>query len=161
VILKLMRNNYPSFNEIIQFRNQYNITKNLDISGVIKAYSLEQYANGYVLVMEDYGGISLSHYLNQHSPDNSDHVEKQTRNLTPQPPSLVGKGENSKPLSLQERGMEARFSRFREKSGIMPRSFAATHQTSPQACKRLGQSSMRFFFSSKISNWHRQVVETR
>ncbi|AUB41567.1 cheW, purine-binding chemotaxis protein CheW [Nostoc flagelliforme CCNUN1] len=41
-------------------------------------------------------------------PD-SRYVEKPTRNLTPQPPSLVGKGENSKPLSLQERGMEVRF----------------------------------------------------
>ncbi|MHC5595467.1 MAG: M16 family metallopeptidase [Nostoc sp.] len=41
--------------------------------------------------------------------DFSRYVEKQTRNLTPQPPSLVGKGENSKPLSLQERGLERGF----------------------------------------------------
>jgi len=41
-------------------------------------------------------------------PD-SRYVEKSTRNLTPQPPSLVGKGENSKPLSLQERGLERGF----------------------------------------------------
>ncbi|BAY98762.1 multi-sensor signal transduction multi-kinase [Tolypothrix tenuis PCC 7101] len=66
VILKLMRNDYPSLNEVIQFRNQYNITKNLNICGVVKPYSLEQYGNGYVLVMEDYGGVSLSHYLKQH-----------------------------------------------------------------------------------------------
>jgi len=32
--------------------------------------------------------------------------DKQTSNLTPQPPSLQGKGEESKPLSLQERGLE-------------------------------------------------------
>jgi len=30
-------------------------------------------------------------------------------NLTPQPPSLQWKGENSKPLSLQERGLERGF----------------------------------------------------
>ncbi|MFP4411202.1 hypothetical protein [Coleofasciculus sp.] len=35
--------------------------------------------------------------------------EKLTSNLTPQPPSLQGKGENSKPLSLQERGLERGF----------------------------------------------------
>jgi hypothetical protein len=29
--------------------------------------------------------------------------------LTPQPPSLRGKGENSKPLSLEERGLERGF----------------------------------------------------
>ena len=40
--------------------------------------------------------------------DFSPHVEKLTRNLTP--PSLLGKEENSKPLSLQERGLERDFS---------------------------------------------------
>ncbi|GAX39896.1 hypothetical protein NIES4075_08580 [Tolypothrix sp. NIES-4075] len=38
--------------------------------------------------------------------DFSGHVEKPTPNLTPQPPSLKGKGENSKPLKKQERGLE-------------------------------------------------------
>ncbi|KAB8321303.1 helix-turn-helix transcriptional regulator [Tolypothrix campylonemoides VB511288] len=37
-------------------------------------------------------------------PDFSRHVEKPTQNLTPQPPSLLGNGENSKPLKKQERG---------------------------------------------------------
>ncbi len=36
--------------------------------------------------------------------DFSRYVKKSTENLTPQPPSLGGKGEKSKPLSLQERG---------------------------------------------------------
>jgi len=36
-------------------------------------------------------------------------VEKLTPDLTPQPPSLVGKGEKSKPLSLQGRGLERGF----------------------------------------------------
>jgi len=36
--------------------------------------------------------------------DFSRHVEKLTIDLTPQPPSLVGKGEELKPLSLQGRG---------------------------------------------------------
>ncbi len=42
-------------------------------------------------------------------PDESRQVEKPTQNLTPQPPSLLEKGENSKPLSLQERGLERGF----------------------------------------------------
>jgi predicted ATPase/signal transduction histidine kinase/tRNA A-37 threonylcarbamoyl transferase component Bud32 len=66
VILKMMRDEYPNLNEIIQFRNQYTITKNLDICGIVKPYSLEEYGNRYVLVMEDYGGISLSSYINQY-----------------------------------------------------------------------------------------------
>ena len=59
VVIKLMRNEYPSFIEISHFRHQYTITKNLDIPGIIKSYSLENYRNGYALVMEDYGGVSL------------------------------------------------------------------------------------------------------
>ncbi|WP_414587456.1 replicative DNA helicase [Scytonema sp. PCC 10023] len=56
-----------------------------------------------------------------HYADFSRYVEKATQNLTPQPPdpnphdlgapsSLKGKGENSKPLSFQERGLERGFS---------------------------------------------------
>ncbi|MBD2356814.1 AAA family ATPase [Tolypothrix sp. FACHB-123] len=67
VILKIMRNELPSFNELIQFRNQYNISQNLNIDGVVKSYGLEEYGKGYILVMEDYGGISLSSYLKQYS----------------------------------------------------------------------------------------------
>ncbi|BAZ10500.1 multi-sensor signal transduction multi-kinase [Calothrix sp. NIES-4071] len=59
VIIKLMRNEYPTFNEVAQFRNQYTITKNLNLPGVIKTYSLENYRNGYALVIEDFGGVSL------------------------------------------------------------------------------------------------------
>ncbi|MBW4426601.1 MAG: AAA family ATPase [Nostoc desertorum CM1-VF14] len=59
VVLKLMRNEYPTFAEIAQFRNQYIIAKNLDLPGIVKTYSLESYRNSYVLVMEDFGGISL------------------------------------------------------------------------------------------------------
>ncbi len=59
VVIKLMRNEYPSFSDIAQFRNQYSISKTLDVPGIIKTYSLEKYRNGYVLVMEDFGGISL------------------------------------------------------------------------------------------------------
>jgi len=53
VILKLLRSEYPTFNELVQFRNQYTITKNLDISGIVKPLALEPYGNGYLLVMPD------------------------------------------------------------------------------------------------------------
>jgi predicted ATPase/signal transduction histidine kinase len=59
IVIKLMRNEYPTFNELVQFRNQYAITQNLNISGVIQPYALERYENRYVLIMEDFGGVSL------------------------------------------------------------------------------------------------------
>ena len=60
IVIKLLRQEYPSFSELVQFRNQYAIAKNLDLPGIIKPYSLDPYRNGYALVMEDVGGISLN-----------------------------------------------------------------------------------------------------
>ncbi len=62
VVIKLLKNPYPSFSEIVQFRNQYTIAKNLNSPSIIQTYSLEPYQNGYVLVMEDFGGISLKNF---------------------------------------------------------------------------------------------------
>ncbi|MEG4505481.1 AAA family ATPase [Microcoleus sp. F6_B4] len=59
VIIKLLKNEYPTFSELVQFRNQYTIAKNLCQAGIIQTYSLEPYRNGYALVMEDFGGLSL------------------------------------------------------------------------------------------------------
>ncbi|MEG4120908.1 AAA family ATPase [Microcoleus sp. N9_B4] len=71
VVIKLLRNEYPNFNELVQFRNQYTIAKNLDFPSIIKPLSLELYGNGYALVMEDFGGISLSDYLQTATDENS------------------------------------------------------------------------------------------
>ncbi|BAY11268.1 trifunctional serine/threonine-protein kinase/ATP-binding protein/sensor histidine kinase [Calothrix sp. NIES-2098] len=69
VIVKLLGHNYPSFSELIQFRNQYLIAKSLDFPGIVQPCSLENHRNGYALVMEDFGGISLFAYTQeqQHS----------------------------------------------------------------------------------------------
>ncbi|OYE06719.1 trifunctional serine/threonine-protein kinase/ATP-binding protein/sensor histidine kinase [Nostoc sp. 'Peltigera membranacea cyanobiont' 232] len=63
VVIKLLKNPYPSFTELVQFRNQYTIAKNLNSPLIIQTYSLEPYQNGYALVMEDFGGISLKKYF--------------------------------------------------------------------------------------------------
>ncbi|MEM9925493.1 MAG: AAA family ATPase [Cyanobacteria bacterium P01_D01_bin.50] len=63
VVIKLLKNTYPNFNELLQFRNQYTIAKNLNIPGIIIPYSLEAYQNSYALVMEDFGGVSLREYI--------------------------------------------------------------------------------------------------
>ncbi|MEH2076908.1 MAG: AAA family ATPase [Nostoc sp.] len=63
VVIKLLKNPYPSFSELVQFRNQYTIAKNLNSPLIIQTYSLEPYQNGYALVMEDFGGISLKDYF--------------------------------------------------------------------------------------------------
>ncbi|MDZ8105929.1 MAG: ATP-binding sensor histidine kinase [Nostoc sp. DedQUE12a] len=72
VVIKLLKNLYPSLGELLSFRNQYTIAKNLNSPLIIQTYSLEPYQNGYALVMEDFGGISLKDYF----------ISSQTRNIT-------------------------------------------------------------------------------
>ncbi len=73
VVIKLLKNPYPSFSELVQFRNQYTIAKNLNYPGIIQTYSLEPYQNAYTLVMEDFGGISLKDYFaNNDNPPSLD-----------------------------------------------------------------------------------------
>ncbi|MEH2134192.1 MAG: AAA family ATPase [Nostoc sp.] len=67
VVIKLLRQDYPTFSELLQFRNQYTITKNLNIPGIIHPLSLQAYGNSYALVMEDFGGISLRDYTQNYA----------------------------------------------------------------------------------------------
>ncbi|MEB3341566.1 AAA family ATPase [Okeania sp.] len=63
VVIKVINKEYPTFSELLQFRHQYTITRNLNLSGIVKPISLEKYGNGYALIMEDIGAISLKKYL--------------------------------------------------------------------------------------------------
>jgi predicted ATPase/signal transduction histidine kinase len=66
VVIKFLRNEYPTFSELLQFRNQYTIAKNLNIPGIVRPDRLEPYGNSYALVMEDCGEISLRQYSQTH-----------------------------------------------------------------------------------------------
>ncbi|MEG4622953.1 AAA family ATPase [Microcoleus sp. w1-18aA5] len=67
VVIKLLNRDYPSFTELLQFRNQYTIAKNLRLPGVVEPYNLDSYRHSYALVMEDFGGISLRDYAQEAS----------------------------------------------------------------------------------------------
>ncbi|MDZ7964357.1 MAG: AAA family ATPase [Nostoc sp. DedSLP03] len=62
VAIKLLKNCYPSLIELAQFKNQYTITKILNVPGVVRIYSLENCHNRPALILEDFGGISLKEY---------------------------------------------------------------------------------------------------
>ncbi|MBF2037245.1 MAG: EAL domain-containing protein [Leptolyngbyaceae cyanobacterium T60_A2020_046] len=63
VVIKVLRQEYPNFNDLVHFRNQYIITHGLSIPGILAADALEVIGHRYGLVMEDFGGISLKQYL--------------------------------------------------------------------------------------------------
>ncbi|MBO3463641.1 trifunctional serine/threonine-protein kinase/ATP-binding protein/sensor histidine kinase [Aetokthonos hydrillicola] len=77
VVIKVLRREYPSFSELVQFRNQFMLLRGVTdahkehqpVAGVIEPLSLEPVGNGYALVMEDFGGISLNHYAHQRPLD--------------------------------------------------------------------------------------------
>ncbi|MFK8181820.1 MAG: AAA family ATPase [Phormidesmis sp.] len=63
VVIKILQDPYPSFKELAQFCNQYNLTQSLSISGILRPLELKPWGNGYALVTEDFEGVSLQQYL--------------------------------------------------------------------------------------------------
>ena len=59
VILKILKENYPSRLELTRYKQEYEITRSLNANGVIKAYDLKRYQNSIVMFLEDFGGTSL------------------------------------------------------------------------------------------------------
>ncbi|NEQ67075.1 MAG: AAA family ATPase [Symploca sp. SIO2D2] len=62
VIIKVLRNPHPNFQELVRFRNQYIITCHLEHPNIVQPLALERYFNGYALVMPDEGAVSLPEY---------------------------------------------------------------------------------------------------
>jgi len=63
VILKMLKDEYPTSAELTRLRQEYEIIRSLKITGAIAAYELEKYQNTLVLVVEDFGGESLKQWL--------------------------------------------------------------------------------------------------
>ncbi|MGB7709998.1 MAG: AAA family ATPase [Microcoleus sp.] len=64
VILKMLKQDYPTPAQLTHYRQEYEITRNLNLEGVIKAYSLEEYQRTLVIILEDFGGNSLKRLTN-------------------------------------------------------------------------------------------------
>jgi len=59
VILKLLKEDYPTPAELYRYQQEYEITRRLNIEGTIKAYELRKYQNTQLMLLEDFGGESL------------------------------------------------------------------------------------------------------
>lgn len=65
VVIKVLRHEHPSLEELVQFRNQYTIACELDHPAIVAPLTLENCSNGYALVMPDDGFVALPHYWQQ------------------------------------------------------------------------------------------------
>ena len=63
VILKVLKQDYPTSAEFIRYRQEYHITSCLNLENVIQAYSLENYHNTLVIIFEDLDGNSLDRWF--------------------------------------------------------------------------------------------------
>jgi predicted ATPase/serine phosphatase RsbU (regulator of sigma subunit)/tRNA A-37 threonylcarbamoyl transferase component Bud32 len=66
VILKVLKEDYPTPEELTRYRQEYDITRRLaDLDGVVKAYHLEKHQNTLVICLEDFGAESLKIWQEQ------------------------------------------------------------------------------------------------
>jgi serine/threonine protein kinase len=64
VILKILKEDYPTPSELTRYKQEYEITRNLNLDGVIKAYELKPYQRTLVIILEDFGAVSLKQLMN-------------------------------------------------------------------------------------------------
>ncbi|MBE8970082.1 AAA family ATPase [Nostocales cyanobacterium LEGE 12452] len=60
LIFKILKKDYPTPEEITRYKLEYEITRSLSLEGVIQAYDLQQYQSTFAIVLEDFGGESLT-----------------------------------------------------------------------------------------------------
>ncbi|MBE9125432.1 MULTISPECIES: AAA family ATPase [unclassified Coleofasciculus] len=65
VILKALKLDYPTPSELTRYKQEYEITRQLNLDGVVKAYGLEPYQRTLVIILEDFRGLSLKQWMSQ------------------------------------------------------------------------------------------------
>jgi serine/threonine protein kinase len=65
IVVKLLKQDYPSSQELTRYRQEYQITRSLNLEGVVKAYSQQDYQRTLVILLEDFGGESLEQWMRE------------------------------------------------------------------------------------------------
>jgi predicted ATPase/GAF domain-containing protein/tRNA A-37 threonylcarbamoyl transferase component Bud32 len=63
VILKVLKQDDPTPQELTRYKHEYKIIRSLNFDGAIEAYGLESYQRTLVIILEDFGGISLKKWI--------------------------------------------------------------------------------------------------
>lgn len=64
VILKILKQDYPTPAELTRYKQEYKITRSLNKAGAVKALAYETYERTVAIVLEDFGGQSLKQFAN-------------------------------------------------------------------------------------------------
>ncbi|WP_375512239.1 AAA family ATPase [uncultured Nostoc sp.] len=65
IVVKMLKLDYPSPQELTRYRQEYKITRSLKLEGVIKAYSQQDYQRTLMIILEDFGGESLEQWMHK------------------------------------------------------------------------------------------------
>ncbi|MBE9228078.1 diguanylate cyclase [Phormidium sp. LEGE 05292] len=65
-ILKILKAEYPTPDQLRRYRQEYHLTRQLQLPKVIKAYGLEEWHRTLVIILEDFGGVALKEWLKQY-----------------------------------------------------------------------------------------------
>ncbi|PMB49907.1 hypothetical protein CEN39_19915, partial [Fischerella thermalis CCMEE 5201] len=65
VIIKILKTQYPTIEQLTRFRYEYKILQTLEIEGIVKPLVLENYQNGLALILSDFRGESLKDFINK------------------------------------------------------------------------------------------------
>ncbi|NET46858.1 protein kinase, partial [Okeania sp. SIO2B3] len=65
IILKILKENYPTPSQLTYYRQEYEILRSLNVNTIIKAYDLQRYENTLAILLEDFGGESLKLLISQ------------------------------------------------------------------------------------------------
>ncbi|RCJ27451.1 serine/threonine protein kinase [Nostoc sp. ATCC 43529] len=65
IVVKILKQDYPSPQELTRYRQEYKITRSLNLEGVVKAYSQQDYQRTLVIILEDFGGESLEQWMHK------------------------------------------------------------------------------------------------
>jgi serine/threonine protein kinase len=65
LVVKLLKQDYPSPQELTRYRQEYEITSSLNLPGVVKAYSQQDYQRTLAILLEDFGGESIERWMRQ------------------------------------------------------------------------------------------------
>jgi len=66
IILKILKQDYPTPAEITRYKQEYEITHSLNAENIIRVYNLQRYKNSLIILLEDFGGQSLNLLISQH-----------------------------------------------------------------------------------------------
>jgi PAS domain S-box-containing protein len=65
IVIKLLKQDYPSVQELTRYRQEYEITRTLNLEGVVKAYCQQDYQRTIAILLEDFGGESINIWMQQ------------------------------------------------------------------------------------------------